>query len=356
LFWDLRPLTNRKPNQNSKAPPTSDPNSPFYYLNVSWKPFYKITIARSNQPGSYAVSNFSIKEHHLTKPKPIIAEEDNVNIPMPHELTITHNKSPLDDMSTQLCFGSEEGEFVFINWLPIKDPETGKPASPRPEYFFPSSHTGSMGTVERSPFFRDIILTVGGWNFSIWKQGISSDALLKSGNSQVVLTGGAWSPTRPGVFFICKHNGNIDIWDLMDRSHVPSLAQNISSLSITYIVPWSLSSKQLMLAAGDSAGTLHILETPWSLSHPSTGELSIMESFFEREVKRLAFVGERASKREKEKKILDEQKKKTDTTEEVSTTKEDTWEEIATKEYEEYLKLENQILIELGFRQSEEEN
>jgi hypothetical protein len=56
-----------------------------------------------------------------------------------------------------------------------------------------------------------------------------------------------------------------------------------------------------------------------------------MESFFEREVKRLAFVGERASKREKEKKILDEQKKKTDTTEEVSTTKEDTWEEIATK-------------------------
>ena len=62
-----------------------------------------------------------------------------------------------------------------------------------------------------------------------------SDALLKSGNSQVTLTGGAWSPTRPGnydkylklylliiyiyigVFFIAKHNGNIDVWDLMDR-------------------------------------------------------------------------------------------------------------------------------------------
>lgn len=32
--------------------------------------------------------------------------------------------------------------------------------------------------------------------------------------------------------------------------------------------------KQLMLAVGDSGGTLHILEVPWSLSHPSTSEVS----------------------------------------------------------------------------------
>ena len=29
-----------------------------------------------------------------------------------------------------------------------------------------------------------------------------------------------------------------------------------------------------MLAVGDSGGTLHILEVPWSLSHPSTSEVS----------------------------------------------------------------------------------
>ena len=30
-----------------------------------------------------------------------------------------------------------------------------------------------------------------------------------------------------------------------------------------------------MLAAGDSGGTLHILEVPWSLSHASNNEVGI---------------------------------------------------------------------------------
>ncbi len=29
-----------------------------------------------------------------------------------------------------------------------------------------------------------------------------------------------------------------------------------------------------MLAVGDSGGTLHILEVPWSLSHPSSNEVN----------------------------------------------------------------------------------
>ena len=32
--------------------------------------------------------------------------------------------------------------------------------------------------------------------------------------------------------------------------------------------------KQLMLAVGDSGGTLHILEVTWTLSHPSANEVS----------------------------------------------------------------------------------
>ena len=32
--------------------------------------------------------------------------------------------------------------------------------------------------------------------------------------------------------------------------------------------------KQMMLAVGDSGGTLHILEIPWNLSHPASNEVS----------------------------------------------------------------------------------
>ena len=46
---------------------------------------------------------------------------------------------------------------------------------------------------------------------------------------------------------------------------------NISLLSLPPFLPID---RQLMLAAGDSAGTLHILEIPWSLSHASSNEVS----------------------------------------------------------------------------------
>ena len=34
----------------------------------------------------------------------------------------------------------------------------------------------------------------------VTSQCFQSDALINSGNSQVTLTGGAWSPTRPGNY------------------------------------------------------------------------------------------------------------------------------------------------------------
>ena len=79
---------------------------------------------------------------------------------------------------------------MYCNWVPVKDHESGKlvgeltkmlsshtrmhthistPAS-RPDYYF-NVHNGPVSCVSRSPFFRDIVLTVGGWTFAIWKEG-----------------------------------------------------------------------------------------------------------------------------------------------------------------------------------------
>lgn len=45
-------------------------------------------------------------------------------------------------------------------------------------FFIPSGkkctiHKEAVNTVQRSPFFKDIILSVGGWNFAIWKEGVT---------------------------------------------------------------------------------------------------------------------------------------------------------------------------------------
>ena len=39
-------------------------------------------------------------------------------------------------------------------------------------HFYKAHHDGPIVTIQRSPFFKDIVLVIGGWSFSIWKEGI----------------------------------------------------------------------------------------------------------------------------------------------------------------------------------------
>ena len=58
---------------------------------------------------------------------------------------------------------------------------------------------------ESSPFFKDIFLTI-----------------FMSSNLDNCSTCGKFYPSRPGVIYLCKSNGEID-WDLLDESHKPSV-------------------------------------------------------------------------------------------------------------------------------------
>ena len=40
----------------------------------------------------------------------------------------------------------------------------------RPD-FFSYGHCGSVVCLDRSPFFRDVVLTAGGWTWAIWREG-----------------------------------------------------------------------------------------------------------------------------------------------------------------------------------------
>ena len=86
-----------------------------------------------------------------------------------------------------------------------------------------------------SPFFQDLLLTLHDFNFVIWKTDLETP-IFKSANcpdqSQHIQCG-CWSSTRPGVIFIGKTSGNIDVWDFLDQSHKPSMEFNLFANSIT---------------------------------------------------------------------------------------------------------------------------
>jgi len=203
----------------------------------------------------------------------------------------------LENINTKFYVVTEDGELLYMDWKLSKDIDTGKVISPRPEVIL-EAHDGPINTLERSPFFKDIILTAGGWTFAIWKENNIKGPLLLSNSHSVKLTSGFWSPSRPGVFFIGKSDGSVDVWDLLDKTHEPFLNQSVTPVPIQTIFPYQVSSKQQLLAIGDKIGTLHIFEVPWNLRHPSINEIASVENYFEREERRLTYIEDRINGKE----------------------------------------------------------
>ncbi len=93
-----------------------------------------------------------------------------------------------------------------------------------------TEHFGPVVTLQPSPFFADVFLSAGDWTVKLWKLSAQT-ALLISPCASNYITVARWSHKRPGVFFVGKADGTVDIWDLLDKSHSPSITQNVCSPS-----------------------------------------------------------------------------------------------------------------------------
>uniref|UniRef100_UPI00398E5900 dynein axonemal intermediate chain 3 n=1 Tax=Pristiophorus japonicus TaxID=55135 RepID=UPI00398E5900 len=317
LFWDIRRpkagiLTKQEKRKLDKElqNPEGVPDT-FKHLDLYWKPMHKVILPKVSTNGEYSPMKLSMREKcsekvnekaqfHLTRVKGETMEYGTLDVPSTRDLI------SLTDVNTFLFIGTEDGEITFVDWQVDKDVDSGKMTTPRPTHCY-TVHDGPVNTVQRSPFFRDIILTVGGWTFAIWKEGVTLGPLLHSACTVKHCTTGHWSLTRPAVFMIGKEDGNIDIWDLLEKTHEPSQTQNITSVAISCIKPCIISARQHLLAVSDDFGTLHILEVPCALRHPLNQEMSNVEAYFDREAKRLEYFEARKILRN-EKKLEEESK------------------------------------------------
>lgn len=355
LFWDIRAprvvsqsLTDMKKKSEEKLleNPHGVPNT-FKHLNLTWKPFIRVSLPKIDTSGEYSPIKFSLRDNSVDyptgeKPAQNAGHEEGSGL---GELRVPSAKQqkPLENISTKLYVGTEDGELIYTNWKMEKDNDSGRLYSAKPTHRF-ILHNTVVNTVSRSPFFNDIILTVGSWSFAIFKEGLTNGPILQSACSQIMYTVGHWSLSRPAVFFIGREDGNIEVWDLLEKSHEASLTQTISAASITSIKPRSISLKQHFLAVSDHCGVLHILQIPWTLRRSSTNERATVRKYFEMEEERLNYIEKRQIRHEKEKKEMDaeEERKRKET---VKPPKQE--EEInaeGQREYEEYVDLEKIIL------------
>ncbi|KAM4873171.1 dynein axonemal intermediate chain 3 isoform 2-T2 [Thomomys bottae] len=364
-FWDIRPMkpattatqpTEKKKEESIEIP--FDVPSTFLHLDLAWKPLARIKLSKGESTLDHCPTKVSMNEDHalfrtqgnqlsaikgFSQTKVMKTEE--IRPYQNLEAGLSNILKPIEDFCTKFFVGTEEGEVMYTDWRLERDPDTGRLISKKPKSLY-TVHDGAVHTVQRSPFFNDIILTVGGWNLAIWKEDIMTGPLLQSCCAPKRYTSGHWSLTRPGVFYIGREDGYIDIWDILEKTHEPAQSQNICITMITYIKPWTYSAKQQFVAIADYYGTLHILEIPWTLSRPSANELSSVNYYFERELKHLEYVQQRKDIREKERRDmeLEMEKKKT----RVYTKSKEQMEAEVKLDYESYLELEKAVLISLG--------
>lgn len=111
-----------------------------------------------------------------------------------------------------------------------------------------------------------------------------------------LLMDGCWSPSRPGLFFVTRKDGWLDIWDYYYRQNEPALSQKISDSSLTSIKLNVVTGTSQIgnyspdvgkyCAIGDAAETIILLQLCDSLHKPQHEERAVISEIFEREKSR----------------------------------------------------------------------
>mmetsp|Transcript_16068 Transcript_16068/g.35267 ORF Transcript_16068/g.35267 Transcript_16068/m.35267 type:complete len:815 (+) Transcript_16068:107-2551(+) len=191
---------------------------------------------------------------------------------------------------TNFYAATEEGELLLGDWA-ARVEEDRKPEYCR-KLFTESKTFRPMLSLERSPFFPDILLGVTDWAFYLWKDGLK-EPLFQSSYTSTYFTRGVWSPTRPSVLFLGLVSGGIDIWDFSDQSHKASLSDTGASVAISSMSFLKSGDGNQMLAVGDALGHLHALIIPKNLVRQAGRELDTMGKFLKREEVRVRYFQDR---------------------------------------------------------------
>ncbi|DAZ96598.1 TPA: hypothetical protein N0F65_000164, partial [Lagenidium giganteum] len=344
-FWDLR---FKDPKYRGVTRTKVDKGAPKDAVpEVHFIPIYSITLTKVDSAGELGLKSFCFES--------------------PKEADTSTNHATF---SSRFYCGTEEGEFVYADWRPHAATKSTSSSAATSSYGKDDDGAGGGGEegVEyvqwicrdhfrpiialcASPFFPSILLTASESNFHLWnvsqyKSSESNGPIFVSPLSLSALTCAAFSPTRPGVIYIGKADGMLEVWDFMDQSHRASLSVGVTACALTSIqfrphvtnaptaaaaaagttaattqaantgpnagakgaaakpqpagpassAPTNpaagantnaLAVKQQLVAVGDQIGNLHIMDIPRSLARASSGERQAMEAYFKRESERM---------------------------------------------------------------------
>jgi dynein intermediate chain 2 len=166
----------------------------------------------------------------------------------------------------------------------------------------PGKHLGPIFSIQRNPAHSKFFLTVGDWTARIWTEDLKSP-IITTKYHKSYLTGGCWSPTRAGVFYVTRSDGVMDVWDISHTQNEVAYCHKVSDVALSSISVDGTAQQGggKLVAVGDVNGTVSMLEVCDSLALPQLNEKSAVNAMLEREAKRerIFDVREREVKRAK---------------------------------------------------------
>nr|CEL64969.1 TPA: dynein intermediate chain, putative [Neospora caninum Liverpool] len=187
----------------------------------------------------------------------------------------------VDAGPTKYLVGTERGSTVTLKKKPKKgDSKTVEIA----QRFGQDTgrHYGPVYAVRRNPFHPKYFLTVGDWTAKIWMEEIKSP-IICTDHHPASLLNCQWSPTRPGLFMVCREDGFLDFWDYYYRQNEVTFQHKVSDAAL-----WSIAvqSQGQHVAVGDSDGAVTLLELCDDLHIAGSNEKVAVGHIFERETRR----------------------------------------------------------------------
>mmetsp|Transcript_39003 Transcript_39003/g.82935 ORF Transcript_39003/g.82935 Transcript_39003/m.82935 type:complete len:582 (+) Transcript_39003:117-1862(+) len=182
---------------------------------------------------------------------------------------------------TKFLVGTEHGLIVSCTKRPKKQVEIGAwfGTEDRGGY---GRHFGPVYSVKRNPFNPKFFVSVGDWCAKMWMEELKGP-MLQTPYYPSFLSAAAWSPTRPGVFFLCRQDGRLDVWDYYYRMNEVTLSQKISDASLSSL---SIQAGGSLAAVGDADGAITLMRLCDGLVQMAPNEKNLLGALFDREFKR----------------------------------------------------------------------
>eukprot|EP01084_Bolivina_argentea_P099600 179020_1 len=199
-----------------------------------------------------------------------------------------------DAGATKYLVGTEQGTIISVERKAKKDGDSQKAIkliygeSSISQSDESLKHHGPIYSCSRNYFLPKCILSVGDWMARVWTDDVKTP-IMSTRYESSYLTSGVWSPTRPGVFYVTKQNGELDVWDYYFKGQFePAYTVKISEQHKLSDVKVSLKSQGKFVGVGCEDGSVTVLELCNSLYQSTNlnAEKQAMTQLFERETNR----------------------------------------------------------------------